>query len=109
MLVQHTIQTKLSELVCEMTCPLLPPHVGSHRTGSMGMLDLRVIEQSSSDWHSPIVLVPKPEGTCRFCIDFWRINVISMFDPYSMPWVGELLDHLGEAQYIMTLDLTKGY
>lgn len=46
---------------------------------------------------------------CWFYIDFWRINVILKFDAYPVPWVDELLDHLGEAWYIITLDLTKGY
>ncbi|CAM5106316.1 unnamed protein product [Natator depressus] len=73
------------------------------------MLDLGVIEHSQSEWRSPVVLVPKPDGSRRFCIDFQRVNAISKFDAYPMPRVDELLDRLGEACYITTLDLTKGY
>ncbi len=54
-------------------------------------------------------MVPKPDGTLRFCNDFRRLNEISEFDGYPMPWVDELLDRLGRARYISTLDLTKGY
>lgn len=61
------------------------------------MLDLGVIKPSMSDWHNPTVLVPKSDRTFRFCIDFWRINVISKFDAYLMLWVDELMDCLGEA------------
>lgn len=61
------------------------------------MLDLEVIEPSTSDWRSPIVLVPKPDGTCRCCIDFWRVNMISKFVAYPMPQVDKLLDHLWDA------------
>ncbi|CAM5155407.1 unnamed protein product, partial [Natator depressus] len=72
-------------------------------------LELGVIEPSQSEWRSPVVLVPKPDGSRWFCIDFRRVNAISKFDAYPMPRVDELLDRLGEACYITTLDLTKGY
>lgn len=71
------------------------------------MLELGVIEESSSSWASPIVLVPKPDTTTRFCNDFWKLNKISLFDAYPMPKVDELLETLGPAQFISTLDLTK--
>ncbi len=73
------------------------------------MLKLEVIEPSNSPWSSPIVMVPKPDGTLRFCNDFRHLNEVSEFDGYPMPWVYELLDRLGRARYISTLDLTKGY
>ncbi|KAL0152472.1 hypothetical protein M9458_052195 [Cirrhinus mrigala] len=73
------------------------------------MPKLGVIEPSRSLWSSPIVMVPKPDGTLRFCNDFRRLNEVSQFDSYPMPRVDELLDRLGRAQYITTLDLTKEY
>ncbi|MGH0163547.1 UNVERIFIED_CONTAM: hypothetical protein FKN15_045983 [Acipenser sinensis] len=73
------------------------------------MLELGVVEESSSDWSSPVVMVPKPDGTVRFCIDFRRVNEVSKFDAYPMPRVDELLEKLGKSNYITTLDLTKGY
>ncbi|KAI2652490.1 Retrovirus-related Pol polyprotein from transposon 17.6 [Labeo rohita] len=73
------------------------------------MLKLGVIEPSRSPWSSPIVMVPKPDGTLRFCNDFRKLNEVSEFDGYPMPRVDELLDRLGRARFITTLDLTKGY
>ncbi len=73
------------------------------------MLKLGVIEPSNSPWSIPIVMVPKPDGTLRFCNNFRRLNEVSEFDGYPMPWVDELQDRLGRARYISTLDLTKGY
>uniref|UniRef100_A0A8C5LXD0 Integrase catalytic domain-containing protein n=1 Tax=Leptobrachium leishanense TaxID=445787 RepID=A0A8C5LXD0_9ANUR len=71
------------------------------------MLELGVMEESHSSWSSPIVLVPKPDGSIRFCNDFRKLNSVSKFDAYPMPWVDELIDRLGTARYITTLDLTK--
>ncbi len=73
------------------------------------MLRLGVIEPSRSPWSSPIVMVPKPDGTLHFCNDFRRVNEVSEFDGYPMPRVDELIDRLGRARFISTLDLTKGY
>ncbi|CAM4543391.1 unnamed protein product [Caretta caretta] len=73
------------------------------------IVDLGVIECSQSEWRSPVVLIPKPDGSRRFCIDFRRVNAMSKFDAYPMPCIDELLNRLGEACYITTLDLTKRY
>ena len=73
------------------------------------MLQLRVIEESRSAWSSSIVLVPKPDGTFRFCNDFRRLNEVSDFDAYPMPRVDDLIERLGPARYLTNLDLTKGY
>ena len=54
-------------------------------------------------------LVPKPDGTLRFCNDFRKLNEVSHFDAYPIPCIDELVDQLGKAKYLTTLDLTKGY
>ena len=65
------------------------------RTEVKTMLEAGVIEVSNSEWCSPIVLVPKPDGTIRFCNDFRKLNEISKFDAYPMPRIDELIERLG--------------
>ncbi|CAM5146769.1 unnamed protein product [Eretmochelys imbricata] len=73
------------------------------------MLALRVIQPSASPWASPVVLVPKKDGSVRFCVDYRKLNAITVSDAYPMPRPDELLDKLGGARYLTTMDLTKGY
>ena len=68
-----------------------------------------IIEHSSSEWAAPIVLVPKKDGTLRFCVDYRKLNSVSETDAYPMPRIDEMIDRLGKAKYITTLDLTRGY
>ena len=42
-------------------------------------------------------------------MDYRKLNAVSQADAYPMPRVDELLDNLGQAKYISTVDLTKGY
>ncbi|CAM4584877.1 unnamed protein product [Lepidochelys olivacea] len=73
------------------------------------MLALGVIQPSASPWASPVVLVPKKDGLVRFCVDYGKLNAITVSDVYPMPRPDELLNNLGGARYLTTMDLTKGY
>lgn len=104
----HHIATILGQKVRENHRPLPKEMRETVRKELESMLTLGVVEESKSEWRSPIVLVPKPDGSVRFCIDFRKVNAISRFDTSPMPRVDELLEGLGHAEFISTLDLTKG-
>lgn len=73
------------------------------------MLEHGFIEHSSSDWASPIVVVPKKDKRVCLCVDYRKLNAVSKSDAYPMPQIDGLIDRVGNANYITTLDLTKGY
>ncbi|XP_061765808.1 uncharacterized protein LOC133558442 [Nerophis ophidion] len=68
-----------------------------------------VIEDSCSPWASPVVLVKKKNGEWRFCIDYRRLNSITVKDSHPLPWVDETLDALAGSLWFSTLDFTNGY
>ena len=73
------------------------------------MLEQGVIEPSNSPWNSPICLVTKPDGSCRFCIDLRALNAVTKLDAYPLPRADETLDRLAGSKYFSTLDLASGY
>ena len=73
------------------------------------MLDHNIIEPSMSDWSSPCLLVPKSDGTYRFCTDFRKVNSVTKTDSFPIPRIDDCIDKIGCAQYISKFDLLKGY
>ena len=73
------------------------------------MLTQGAIIPSCSPWSSPVVIVPKKDGSLRFCIDFRRLNAITKKDKYPIPRIDDTLDLLGSAKVMSSLDLQSGY
>ena len=73
------------------------------------MLQAKVIEPTTSEWASPIVLVAKPDGSTRFCVDYRRLNAITVRDSYPLPRMDECIDSLGDANIFTTLVCNSVY
>ena len=72
------------------------------------MLAQKIIEPSTREWAAPIVLVRK-DGSLRLCVDYWRLNSASLTDAYPMPRIDDMINQLGKAKFITTLDFTQDY
>ena len=54
-------------------------------------------------------MVKKKDGTLQMSVDYRRLNTVSQMDAYPMPRVDGLIDCLGDALFITTLDLSRVY
>ena len=73
------------------------------------MLELGVIEKSVSPYSSPVVLVPKKDGSVRFCIDFRKLNKVTEFDAEPMPNMEEVINGMSGNKFFTRMDCSKGY
>jgi hypothetical protein len=73
------------------------------------LLKQGIIEESSSAWSAPVVVVSKSDGNFRLCIDYRKLNTNTTSDPYPMPHIENLIDQIGDSEFLTKLDLTKGY
>ena len=78
------------------------------------MLKDEVITPSQSPWNFPILVVPKKldasgKRKWRICVDFRKLNDVTVGDSFPLPNIQDILDRLGRARYFSALDCASGY
>ena len=73
------------------------------------MLSLGIIRESNSRFASPIVIVKKNDGSNRICVDYRKLNKLTVADPEPMITADDLFQRLAKSKYYTKIDLSKGY
>ena len=68
------------------------------------MLAAGVIAPETSEWASTVVLISKKDVSVRFCVEYRKLNALTVKDTYPLPQMDECLDNLGDAVLFTTLD-----
>ena len=72
-------------------------------------LEQGVIRPGTSAWSSPVILVKKKSGELRFCIDYRKLNSVTVGHAHPLPRIDDILDSLRDSKYFTMLDLASGY
>ena len=107
--VQHEIETNEGRPVRCGPRRLAPAGLRREQDCVKEMLTGGQIEPSDSPWASPVVLVTKKDGSTRFCVDYRRLNSMTVKDAYPLPRIDDSLHLLGNQQWFSTMDLASGY
>ena len=113
----HTNVTKHKIVLKDLDTPpfkeqfhrIPPPQLDEVREHLKLMLDAGVVPLSNSPWCNAVVLVRKKDGSLHFCIDFRRLNALTVKDSHPLPHICETLESLAGAAHYSTFDLNSGF
>ena len=59
-----------------------------------------VIERCDGQWASPLVPVRKQDGGVRLCMDYRRLNALTVKEPYYIPGFEEMIEMVGNGRFV---------
>jgi len=77
--------------------------------GRMEKLEVIVKEDGPTDWVNPIIVVDKPNGKVRICMDPQRLNQALKREYYQIPTMEDISSRMSSAGYYSKLDASSGF
>ena len=73
------------------------------------LLEKGFIHLSVSPWGAPVLFVKNKDGTLRLCVDYRKLNKMTVQNKYSLPRIDYLFNQLKGASVFSKIDLRSGY
>jgi hypothetical protein len=73
------------------------------------LLGKNFVQVSQSPAAAPILLVQKPGGGVRFCVNYHGLNKRTVKDCYPLPLIQETLQNMGHAHWFIKLDIIAAF
>ncbi|SAM01134.1 hypothetical protein [Absidia glauca] len=74
-----------------------------------GVLKPATHEGNHGGWSFPALCVKKKDGTKRLCVQFQKLNDITVKDSWPLLWIVDVLESFQGSKVFATLDLLKGF
>ena len=88
---------------------MAPAELKELKTQLQELIDKGFIRPSFSPWGAPVLFVRKKDGTLRLCIDYRKLNQVTIKNKYPLPRIDDLFDQLRGAKVFSKIDLRSGY
>ena len=62
-----------------------------------------------TDWCACMVVVPKPDGRIRICVDLTKLNESVLRETHPLPKIDNLLAQISESKFFTKLDSNSGF
>ena len=108
-IVHHRIETGDSKPIKLPPHRISPAKIPVIQKELQEMLNQGVVQPSNSPYSAPIVLVKKKDGSTRFCVDYRKLNDVTIKDAFRIPKIDQTFDALRGAKFFSSLDLASGY
>ncbi|XP_058202780.1 uncharacterized protein LOC131317231 [Rhododendron vialii] len=86
-----------------------PTKLRELKTQLQELENLGFIRRSTSPWGAPALFALKKDGSLCLCIDYHKLNHVTIKNKYPMPRIDDLFDQLQGATCFSKIDLRSGY
>ncbi|GFX60279.1 retrovirus-related Pol polyprotein from transposon 297 [Trichonephila clavipes] len=107
--IEHSINTENNPPISVPPYRMNPARKELLKKELDSLLQQGIIVECESPYASPVVLIPKPKGSMRLCIDYRKLNAQIVPDSYPLPRMDDLLNEAKPIPYMWTIDLRSGY
>ena len=107
--VEHRIETGSSKPIKVPPHRISPARIPIIQEKIRKMLERGVIQPSRSPYSAPIELQKKKDGSWRFCVDYRKLNDVTLMDAYPMPNQAQVFDALRGNTFFSSVDLASGH
>ena len=88
---------------------MAPVELQELRVQLQELLDKGFIRSSTSPWGTPVLFAKKKDKTLRLCINYRRLNRVTIKNRYPLPSIDDLFDQLRGSRVYFKIDLCTGY